>query len=120
MSSQPGDDVTLYAAVGGMPFFEALVGAFYDRVEADQVLRAVYPGEDLGPARHRLTLFLAQYWGGPDDYDSERGAPRDTMATIVSCVLPRPVVSPCQATLSRPSRYRHRPAVRNGSPSSAA
>jgi len=76
VSSQPGDDVTLYAAVGGMPFFEALVGAFYDRVEAEQVLRAVYPGEDLGPARHRLTLFLAQYWGGPDDYDSERGAPR--------------------------------------------
>ena len=42
----------------------------------------------------------------------------DKMATMVSSVRPRPVVSPCQATLSRPSRYRHRPAVRKGSPSS--
>ena len=49
---------------------------------------------------------------------SARGAPSDKMATMVSSRLPRPVVSPCQATLSRPSRYRHNPAVRNGSPSS--
>jgi hypothetical protein len=51
---------------------------------------------------------------------SARGAPSDTMATMVSSRLPRPIVSPCQATLSRPSRYRHSPAVRNGSPSSGA
>jgi hemoglobin len=76
VSAEAGGEVTLFTAVGGMPFFEALVGGFYDRVEADPVLRAVYPAEDLGPARHRLTLFLAQYWGGPDDYDRERGAPR--------------------------------------------
>jgi hemoglobin len=67
---------TLYEAIGGMPFFERLVGAFYDGVEADPVLRPIYPGEDLGPARRHLTLFLAQYWGGPKDYDRERGDPR--------------------------------------------
>ncbi len=33
-----------------------------------------------------------------------RGAPRDRMATTVSSVAPRPIRSPCQATLSRPSR----------------
>ena len=33
-----------------------------------------------------------------------RGAPRETIATMVSSVRPRPMVSPCQATLSRPSR----------------
>ena len=76
MTSDTAAGGTLYEAVGGMPFFEALVGGFYDRVEADPVLRAVYPGEDLGPARRHLTLFLAQYWGGPDDYERERGAPR--------------------------------------------
>ena len=27
-------------------------------------------------AQHRLTLFLAQYWGGPRTYDEERGHPR--------------------------------------------
>ena len=73
---------TLYSAVGGMPFFERLVGTFYDGVEADPVLRAVYPGEDLGPARRHLTLFLAQYWGGPADYDRERGDPRLRMRHI--------------------------------------
>ena len=68
--------LSVYEAVGGMPFFERLVGRFYDGVESDPVLRAVYPGEDLAPARRHLTLFLAMYWGGPDDYERERGAPR--------------------------------------------
>ena len=39
------------------------------------MLRRLYPGEDLGPATRRLTLFLAQYWGGPRTYDHERGHP---------------------------------------------
>jgi hemoglobin len=74
--------VSLYDAVGGMPFFERLVGRFYDGVEGDPDLRPVYPGDDLGPARRNLTLFLAQYWGGPDDYDRERGAPRLRMRHV--------------------------------------
>ena len=36
----------------------------------------MYPEEDLGPARRRLALFLAQYWGGPTTYSEERGHPR--------------------------------------------
>ena len=35
---------------------------------------------------------------------SARGSPREMIATIVSWVAPRPIRSPCQATLSRPSR----------------
>ena len=50
-----------------MPFFEALVGRFYEGVETDPILRPLYPEPDLAGARHRLTLFLAQYWGGPHD-----------------------------------------------------
>jgi hemoglobin len=70
-------ELTLYEAVGGMPFFEALVDAFYDGVAADAEFLAIYPTpDDLGPARHRLTLFLAQYWGGPTTYSDERGRPR--------------------------------------------
>ena len=68
--------LTVYDRVGGMPFFERLVDRFYDGVAADPVLRRVYPEEDLAGARHRLTLFLAQYWGGPRSYDDERGHPR--------------------------------------------
>ena len=71
------DPDTLYTAAGGMPFFQRLVDAFYDRVEQDAVLLALYPEpDDLGPARIRLRLFLAQYWGGPTTYSELRGHPR--------------------------------------------
>ncbi|MEJ7696376.1 MAG: globin [Candidatus Limnocylindrales bacterium] len=67
---------SLFERAGGMPFFEALVERFYAGVASDPVLRALYPEEELGPAQRRLTLFLAQYWGGPRTYDAERGHPR--------------------------------------------
>lgn len=70
------DEGPLYDAAGGIAFFEALVGRFYDGVASDPVLRPLYPEADLTGARHRLTLFLAQYWGGPRTYDAERGHPR--------------------------------------------
>lgn len=68
---------TLFFRVGGMAFFERLVDAFYRGVETDEVLLPLYPEQpDLTGARHRLTLFLAQYWGGPTTYSDERGHPR--------------------------------------------
>ena len=67
----------LYAAVGGAPFFERLVDAFYDGVATDPLLLPLYPeAPDLKGARRRLTLFLIQYWGGPATYSDERGHPR--------------------------------------------
>ena len=67
----------LYERVGGMRFFERLVDAFYDGVATDQVLLPLYPEQsDLTGARERLTLFLAQYWGGPQTYMEQRGHPR--------------------------------------------
>lgn len=70
-------DVTIYDAAGGMTFFVGLVDAFYRQVAADEALLQLYPDPvDLGPARLRLTLFLAQYWGGPSTYSDERGHPR--------------------------------------------
>jgi hemoglobin len=82
------DELTLYQAAGGMPFFEALVGRFYDGVAADPILAAVYPADDLDGARHRLTLFFAQYWGGPRTYDAERGHPRLRMRHMPFAVGP--------------------------------
>ena len=69
------EEITLYDEVGGMPFFERLIEVFYGGVANDAVLRPLYP-EDLGPSTRHLTLFLAQYWGGPTTYDAERGHPR--------------------------------------------
>ena len=60
-SSEP--ETTLYEAAGGMPFFVSLVDAFYEGIVTDAVLLPLYPADDLHGARHRLTLFLAQYWG---------------------------------------------------------
>lgn len=65
----------MFEQVGGQPFFERLVDAFYDEVESDELLRPMYPGELVEPKRH-LVLFLAQYWGGPRTYQDERGHPR--------------------------------------------
>jgi hemoglobin len=80
--------LTLYDRVGGMPFFERLVGRFYDGIATDPVVRPLYPGEDLAGPRHRLTLFLAQYWGGPRTYDLERGLPRLRMRHIPFAIGP--------------------------------
>jgi len=65
-----------YEAVGGAETFERLVHRFYRGVAADPILRALYPEEDLGPAEHRLRMFLEQYWGGPRTYSEQRGHPR--------------------------------------------
>lgn len=67
---------SFYDAVGGHATFERLVARFYEGVATDEVLRPMYPEEDLGPARDRLTLFLEQYWGGPTTYSQQRGHPR--------------------------------------------
>ena len=70
------EQTSLYERAGGTPFFETLVERFYEGVAMDPVLRPLYPEADLAGARHRLTLFLIQYWGGPRTYEQERGHPK--------------------------------------------
>jgi hemoglobin len=68
---------SLFSRVGGQPFFDELVAAFYEGVATDELLAPLYPDHpDFGPAQRRLSLFLAQYWGGPHTYLEERGHPR--------------------------------------------
>lgn len=81
MSDASPGSISLYERVGGRQWFLALVDRFYDRVEHDPVLRPMYP-EDLGPPREHLSLFLIQYWGGPDDYTVQRGHPRLRMRHV--------------------------------------
>ena len=81
-TTTPTPTHSLYDRAGGMPFFEDLVARFYVGVADDDVLRPLYPEADLGPAQRRLTLFLAQYWGGPRTYDDERGHPRLRMRHV--------------------------------------
>jgi len=71
-------DVTasFYDEIGGMETIRTIVDTFYAEVAQDELMRPMYPEEDLGPAAERLTLFLAQYWGGPTTYSETRGHPR--------------------------------------------
>ncbi|WP_458686803.1 globin [Nocardia tengchongensis] len=68
--------ISFFEAVGGQATFHRIVAAFYREVAEDEVLRPLYPEEDLGPAERRLRMFLEQYWGGPRTYSDERGHPR--------------------------------------------
>lgn len=68
---------SLFFRVGGQSFFDRLVEAFYAGVATDDLLAPLYPDfPDFEPAQHRLSMFLAQYWGGPTTYMEERGHPR--------------------------------------------
>ena len=64
---------TVFEAVGGEPTFRRIAARFYEQVAADELLRPLYPEEDLGPAEERLRLFLVQQWGGPRTYAQLRG-----------------------------------------------
>lgn len=67
---------SFWAVVGGEPTFRKIVARFYELVAEDDLLRPMYPEEDLGPAEDRLRMFLEQYWGGPNTYSAQRGHPR--------------------------------------------
>lgn len=66
----------IFEWMGGEETFRRLVAEFYRRVADDPLLRPMYPEADLGPAEDRLRMFLVQYWGGPKEYQQQRGHPR--------------------------------------------
>jgi hemoglobin len=83
-----GTPQSFYEAVGGEETFRRIVGRFYAEVAKDEVLRPLYPEEDLGPAEERLRLFLIQYWGGPHTYSDQRGHPRLRMRHVPFTIGP--------------------------------
>jgi hemoglobin len=84
MTTEP----TLYAEIGGHETIARIVEVFYEGVVDDEVLRPLYPDEDLGPAAARLTMFLVQYWGGPNTYSTQRGHPRLRIRHVPFAVTP--------------------------------
>jgi hemoglobin len=69
------DDQDVFAAIGEEGF-ERLVAAFYRQVPRDEVLRQLYPKDDLAGAEQRLRDFLIFRFGGPPRYIEQRGHPR--------------------------------------------
>ena len=85
---QNGPVTTFYEEIGGFETFRQIVAKFYEGVAGDEVLRPLYPEEDLGPAEERFRLFLVQYWGGPTTYSDNRGHPRLRMRHAPFAVTP--------------------------------
>jgi hemoglobin len=87
-SADGQQEQTFYDAIGGFPVIAKIVARFYAGVREDELLRALYPEEDLTAAQERFTLFLVQYWGGPTTYSDTRGHPRLRMRHAPFAVTP--------------------------------
>lgn len=72
----PGAAPSFYDEVGGDDTFRRIVSTFYQLVREDEILRPLYPEDELDAAEERLRMFLEQYWGGPRTYSDQRGHPR--------------------------------------------
>ena len=68
-------DTQVYERIGE-DGFARLVGAFYRRVAADDIVGPMYPAHDLPGAEVRLRDFLVGRFGGPMRYVEQRGHPR--------------------------------------------
>ncbi|OBF17902.1 hypothetical protein AWC13_15005 [Mycobacterium kubicae] len=79
---------SFYDAVGGAKTFDAIVSRFYQEVAHDEILRPLYPEEELSGAEERLRMFLEQYWGGPRTYSERRGHPRLRMRHVPFRITP--------------------------------
>jgi hemoglobin len=79
---------SFYDAVGGATTFHAIVARFYEQVADDEILRPLYPDDDLPGAEVRLRMFLEQYWGGPRTYSDQRGHPRLRMRHVPFRITP--------------------------------
>lgn len=65
----------IYEMIGGQKTIAKLVHAFYNRVKHDPDLAPIFP-EDLTVTKQKQTLFLTQFFGGPQLYSDQYGHPR--------------------------------------------
>lgn len=64
---------SLYEWAGGTSAFQALINAFYDRVERDDLLSPLFPGGVSDEHRAHVTLWWSEVFGGPSDYTTTLG-----------------------------------------------
>ncbi|MCW2524405.1 MAG: globin [Frankiales bacterium] len=67
------DTPTLAEWAGGAPAIARLIEAFYDRVEADELLRGFFPGGVSREHRDHVSLWWLEVFGGPADYTDTLG-----------------------------------------------
>jgi hemoglobin len=64
---------TLYEWAGGSEAFRAMINAFYDRVESDDLLSPLFPGGVSEEHRANVATWWIEVFGGPADYTAELG-----------------------------------------------
>jgi hemoglobin len=64
---------SLYEWAGGEEAFERLIDAFYDRVEADDLLAALFPGGVHEEHRDHVVAWWCEVFGGPTRYTEQIG-----------------------------------------------
>ena len=64
---------TLYEWAGGEEALRRLIDAFYDRVEADDLLSGFFPGGVNEAHREQVTAWWSEVFGGPARYTDELG-----------------------------------------------
>ena len=64
---------TLYEWAGGEEALRRLMDAFYDRVEADDLLSEYFPGGVSEQHRANVTAWWVEVFGGPQRYSEELG-----------------------------------------------
>jgi hemoglobin len=67
------EDPTLYDWAGGHDAFDRLINAFYDRVEADELLSPFFPGGVHADHRRHVAIWWSEVFGGPAAYTTELG-----------------------------------------------
>jgi hemoglobin len=68
-----GDDPTLFEWAGGQPVFDRMINAFYDRVEADDLLSPFFPGGVHEDHRRHVAVWWGEVFGGPTGYTDRLG-----------------------------------------------
>jgi hemoglobin len=64
---------TLYEWAGGHAGLDRLLDAFYDRVEADELISPLFPGGVSAEHRRNVTVWWCEVFGGPAGYTEEHG-----------------------------------------------
>jgi hemoglobin len=64
---------SLYEWAGGRPAIEALINAFYDRVEDDELIAPLFPGGVSVEHREHVVAWWSEVFGGPATYTERLG-----------------------------------------------
>jgi hemoglobin len=71
--SADGSVPTLYEWAGGRPALAAMIEAFYDRVERDDLLTGFFPGGVSREHREHVTTWWCEVFGGEPTYTDQLG-----------------------------------------------